>query len=100
MMALSREALIKTSYIHEKPTPLVITPQVGDMDLIDWAKGNLEFIELSLQTHGGILFRGFTLDSHEKFDQFVRSIHPKLLDYLDQHTPRTKISGNIYTSTE
>jgi amino acid adenylation domain-containing protein len=101
VIALYNEALIKTSYIdHEKLTPLVITPQAGDVDLISWAKGNLEFIEFNLQAHGGVLFRGFPLDSHEKFDQFVRSIRPELLDYQDQHTPRTRISGSIYTSTE
>jgi alpha-ketoglutarate-dependent taurine dioxygenase len=53
-----------------------------------------------LSKHGAILFRGFSIDNVEEFDAVVRAVQPQLLDYIEGDSPRTKISGKIYTSTE
>ncbi|HEX3253931.1 MAG TPA: TauD/TfdA family dioxygenase [Pyrinomonadaceae bacterium] len=100
-ISLSQRELIKTSYLQpDQSLPLVIEPAVGDVDLTDWVKSNREFVVTELRRHGGLLFRNFDIDSVAKFDHFAISFSPKLMDYLDQHTPRTRISENIYTSTE
>jgi alpha-ketoglutarate-dependent taurine dioxygenase len=49
---------------------------------------------------GGVLFRGFGVRSPEAFEKIVRSLTGELLDYTYRSTPRSQVSGNIYTSTE
>jgi non-ribosomal peptide synthetase component F/alpha-ketoglutarate-dependent taurine dioxygenase len=100
-VSLSREQLIKTDFLRPGVTlPLVVQPNDGDIDLIGWAKNNRQFIDTNLLQHGGILFRGFDVETIESFDQFTKAIVPEQLEYMDQHTPRTRLAGKIYTSTE
>ena len=100
-VSLSQRELIKSSCLEPgQSLPLVIEPAVGDVDLREWVQSNREFVRTALRRHGGLLFRNFDVDSVVKFDQFAVSWSPELMDYLDQHTPRTRISQNIYTSTE
>lgn len=100
-ISLSHRDLIKTSDLQTgQLLPLKIEPAVRDVDLSHWVQNNRELIVAKLRRHGGLLFRNFEVDSVAKFDQFAISFSPKLMDYLDQHTPRTRVSENIYTSTE
>jgi amino acid adenylation domain-containing protein len=100
-VSVSREQLIKTGFLETGARlPLVVQPNNGDIDLIGWAKNNREFIETNLLQHSGILFRGFDIDTIDSFDQFTKAIAPVQLEYMDQHTPRTRLAGKIYTSTE
>ncbi len=100
-VSLSRDQLIKTDFLEPGTTlPLVVQPNNGEIDLIGWARNNREFIETNLVKHGGILFRGFDIDSINSFDAFTKAISPDQLEYMDQHTPRTRLDGKIYTSTE
>jgi alpha-ketoglutarate-dependent taurine dioxygenase len=59
-----------------------------------------EFIRQRLQRHGAILFRGFNLNSVDEFELLLRSLTGELLEYSYRSTPRTQVSGRIYTSTE
>jgi len=96
---LSQRELIKTDYLQPGATfPLVVQPAVDNVDLLDWAKGNLDFIEEELSKHGSILFRGFGVDSIDAFENFARTIRPELYgEYGD--LPREGVSGNVYQST-
>ncbi|MGE0127957.1 MAG: condensation domain-containing protein [Blastocatellales bacterium] len=98
-VGLSREGLVKTDYLQADQTlPLVIQPSLEDVDLADWAKGNLEFIETELLKHGGILFRGFGLNSTSAFEKFASTIRPDLFgEYGD--LPREGVSDKVYKST-
>src|SRR3712207_3290248 len=62
--------------------------------------GNREMIERLLLTHGGILFRNFDITTVDAFEQFIGVLSPALLDYTYRSTPRSQVSGKIYTSTE
>ena len=65
---LSRLPLVTTGYLQPgSMLPLVIRPDASDIDLTSWARGNLEFIEAQLFTHGAILFRGCGLSSPNRF---------------------------------
>lgn len=101
VLSLSQEELIETSFLEPAANfPLVVRPAVNGVDLPEWARNNQEFIAVRLRKHGAILFRGFGLDSVAKFDRFSKAIAPELMEYHDQHTPRTKVGNGIYTSTE
>jgi alpha-ketoglutarate-dependent taurine dioxygenase len=100
-VSLSEEKLVNTDLI--KPgqlLPLVIQPAVEGLNLIAWAASHREWIETYLLKHGGILFRNFNLKGTNEFEQFIQTISGTLLDYSYRSTPRSQVSGKIYTSTE
>ena len=57
-------------------------------------------IEKIIETHGGILLRNFDIRSVSEFNRFVNQYNPNLLDYVYRSTPRTRLGGKIYTTTE
>jgi len=98
---VSEQGLIKTEYLHPGRTlPLVVQPAVDGLNLVAWAASNREFIEKHLLRYGGILFRNFNGQSIAEFEQFTRTISGDLLEYTYRSTPRTRVEGRIYTSTE
>jgi alpha-ketoglutarate-dependent taurine dioxygenase len=94
-----QESLVKTEYLCSGETlPLVIKPAVADIDIIDWAKNNREFIESKLLHHGALLFRDFNLNSVTAFENFAGAICPELFgEYGD--LPREEVGGKVYGST-
>ncbi|SEP95127.1 TauD/TfdA family dioxygenase [Lentzea albida] len=53
-----------------------------------------------LDRAGAVLFRGFDVPDVESFRRVVTAAMPDLLDYEEPSTPRTEISGRVFTSTE
>jgi len=101
LVSVSQADLIKTEYFQpEQFLPLVVQPTVKELNLATWAATNRESIETHLLKHGGILFRNFKVNGIAEFEQFIQVIATKLLEYSYRSTPRTQVSGNIYTSTE
>jgi alpha-ketoglutarate-dependent taurine dioxygenase len=84
----------------DKDLPLLVVPVVDGVDLVAWAERNRALIEEYLQKHGAILFRGFHIRTTIDFEQFIRASAGELLEYADQTSPRHKVSGNLYTSTD
>jgi len=98
---ISRENLVQTELFQpEQSLPLVIRPAVEGINLVTWAATNRERIEAWLLHHGGILFRNFNVRSIAGFEQFIQASSGTLLDYSYRSTPRSWVSGKIYTSTE
>jgi alpha-ketoglutarate-dependent taurine dioxygenase len=100
-LSVSQEDLVRTERLSaDQPLPLVVQPAVEGISLVDWTRRNLSFIEKSLLDHGGILFRNFQLETVADFERLIRTISGELLDYSYRSTPRTQVSGKIFTSTE
>ncbi|HEX8559981.1 MAG TPA: TauD/TfdA family dioxygenase [Pyrinomonadaceae bacterium] len=98
---LTSAELVKTSYLDEgRRGPLVIEPNGGDVNLVSWAEARREFVEAELSKHGALLLRGFGVDSVERFEQFVAATSGGALPYGERSSPRSQVSGNIYTSTD
>ena len=53
-----------------------------------------------LREYGALKFTNVQIDSMETFQHIVNAISSKFLSYIDGNSPRTKLSGNVYTSTE
>ena len=99
--AINAERLVKAAYLPpDAVIPLIIEPELDDVDLAEWAKINRSVLDAELLKHGALLFRGFRLRSAAEFERFIRAISGELLDYSYRSTPRTKVDGKIYTSTE
>ncbi len=96
----AREYVRSEPLLATGPLPLKIEPAVDGVDLTNWAASHRERLEKDLLEYGGILFRGFSISSVEAFEEFVRTVGGPLLDYTYRSTPRSEVSGKIYTSTE
>ena len=70
------------------------------LNIIKFAEDNKSKLENELLRYGGILLRGFNIRSLSEFNKLSKTIVPNLLDYENRSTPRTKLGGKIYTSTE
>lgn len=80
--------------------PLVIEPAVSGVDLVAWATREREALERKLLQYGALLFRGFGVASVEQFDHVIAALSPGALEYMFRASPRTRVGGNIYTSTD
>lgn len=84
--------------------PLVIRP--GDprrrsrRDLVRLIKHEREWLEQKVREHGAVLFRGYAVDTPRDFEKVARTAVPELKPYVEGQSPRTKVRGNVYTSTE
>lgn len=57
-------------------------------------------IQQKLRTTGAVKFSGVHINSLDDFQGIVDSLAQKFLNYVDGNSPRTKLTGNVYTSTE
>jgi len=53
-----------------------------------------------LNLYGAILFRGFDVGSIERFEEIGRIFCDEFSDYVGGNSPRTRVSRNVFTSTE
>lgn len=93
--------LVATSTLQPgQSLPLVLRPAVEGIDAVGWARDQHNWIEAQLLTHGGLLFRDFDLKTVDNFERFVGAVSGGALRYQERSSPRSQVSGNIYTSTD
>ncbi len=98
-VSVQQENLVSTGYLSgDEKLPLIVTPAVEDVDLINWAASNRAYIEKQLASYGAILFRGFKLSTAPEFERFAQAITSNLFQDNGEH-PRKSVSGNVYTPT-
>ena len=96
-----RSPMVKTSFFDPaKNFPLVVRPTIDGLNLITWADKNRDFLELNLYKYGAILFRDFGESTAEDFECFIQTTSGPLLDYTYRSTPRKRVGGKVFTSTE
>src|SRR5215475_10502820 len=89
-----RERLLE----EEQPLPLVIEPVLMEVGLAEWLQANREFVEEKIALHGGVLFRGFSVNTPQEFERAAAAICGDLFaEYGD--LPREDVGGRVYTST-
>ena len=82
----------------DQPLPLVMEPAAEQVDLAEWVVNNYEYVQQKIAHHGGILFRGFGLDTAVDFERVAAAICGSLYaDYGD--LPREALAEKVYTST-
>ena len=99
-VSLSQEDLVRESSLNSASLPLVFQPTVEGVSLTQWATGNVDLIKKKLLTNGAVLCRGFKTPTIADFEEFLTIVAGDLLDYSYRSTPRSEVSGKIYTSTE
>ncbi len=84
----------------EVDLPVLIELSLDGLDLAAWAAAHRQQVEEHLLRSGGILFRGFGIDSVPRFQEVVRALYGEMLPYQDRVQPRSEVAANVYTSTE
>ncbi|MGH9825346.1 MAG: TauD/TfdA family dioxygenase, partial [Blastocatellia bacterium] len=94
-------SLVRAGYLDSRSClPLVIEPALKNIDLISWAGSNRDRVESDLSRHGAILFRGFRVSGACEFEALIRTLYGEPLQYQERSSPRSQVSGRIYTSTD
>ena len=82
--------------------PIVITPDggAGLAAFGDYLEREREALQQSLWRHGGILFRGFEVRNADDFKACTERLGAQSFNYVGGNSPRTRVSPDVYTSTE
>jgi alpha-ketoglutarate-dependent taurine dioxygenase len=82
--------------------PLIVEFQTLDSteELTGWYGENKDRVDAGLLRNGAVLFRNLPIHSTEDFDRCLPVFATSFMRYVDGFSPRTRLSGNIYTSTE
>ena len=99
-LRVTSSELVKTSHFDANAAPFVVEPAQPDVDLVAWSRDHREFLEANLVQHGALLMRGFDIRSVERFEEFVAVTSAGALEYSERSSPRSRVAGNIYTSTD
>lgn len=94
--------VVKSPLSREQVLPLVIKPRYKGMDLADWVKNNRSEFDADLLKHGGVLLRGFDIQSLEDFGRFVGIFDTAPLPYMFRSSPRHELNEqvkHVYNST-
>lgn len=94
---------IQSKFINEQKLPLVIeaTKPITFEETLEYIQENKDSIENKVLSFGGILLRGFPVDGAKCFNQIIDTLGlGKPLNYVGGDTPRDKVQGKVYTSTE
>lgn len=85
----------------ESGLPLLLEPLTSGVDLFGWVERRRDILVGHLHKHGGLLFRGFGIDTWEKLERFIKACTDEpMLDYTYRSTPRSQVQNKVYTSTE
>lgn len=79
--------------------PAVVSPR-EQRSLVEYREAIQQTVNEHLLTVGGLLFRGFPLESTTDFEAVVKMISSDLASYEFGSTPRSQVHNQIYTSTE
>ena len=79
--------------------PVVVSP-TEKHSLAEYRDVVEQVVSRHLLTAGGLLFRGFPIESTSDFETLVKMISPDLASYEFGSTPRSQVHNQIYTSTE
>jgi alpha-ketoglutarate-dependent taurine dioxygenase len=94
----------KTTFINKEQLPLVIQPSrtiSSKSEFFDLVSSQRAALKEKLAKYGGLLFRGFPLQTADDFAAFIRHLGTgKCVDYIGGDSPRNKIKDGVYTSTE
>jgi len=102
--AARRKPISATALVDERlmceAGPWLATAATSAVDLCSWATAHRAALETRLLERGAILFRGFAVSGTEQFEQVIKALSPGALEYTFRASPRTRVGGNIYTSTD
>jgi len=94
----------QTEFITQQKLPLVIKPKdpkISRKAFLEQIRKNHDFIEKETLKYGGLLFRDCPIDGADGFNAVIEALgFGSALNYIGGDSPRQKVKGKVYTSTE
>lgn len=91
------------SLFGSEPLPLVLSPKrnTAPAEFLELLRAERESLRKQLLQHGGLLFRGWPLQSAQDFSLAIEALGAgSSVNYIGGDSPRRKVTGAVYTSTE
>lgn len=93
-------SLVRSEPLVSGSRAILLTATTPGLDPVSWAGAARAMLERSLEDHGAVLLRGFQPLDPKTFEAFAAAISEKLLEYDNRSTPRSRVVGRVFTSTE
>lgn len=79
--------------------PMLAKASKSGINLKSWIDENNEEFKQKLRKYGAVLFRGFDVNTVEKFQDLVKLFAEKPLEYKMRSSPRYAVGNNVYHTT-
>lgn len=99
-MAVGAEHMVQSSVLVEGKRPVSCTPTVSRLDVREWLASSGTALGRLRDEHGAVLLRGFSRLDAAGIAEVATMLCGELLDYRNRSSPRTRVSGRVFTSTE
>lgn len=87
-----------SSTLHK--VPFIVTSDDIGSNIEEWFIDHPADLDRLLRKHGALLFRNFKINGVRHFERLISASGEQLLDYRNRSTPRSRVRGNVFTSTE
>lgn len=92
--------LVQVSPLLEGTRAIRCEPTIPGLDARDWLTKSGDTLRHLRDDHGAVLLRGFSPLDSDGLSELATALSGELLDYNNRSTPRTRVSGRVFTSTE
>ncbi|MFI9366413.1 TauD/TfdA family dioxygenase [Kitasatospora sp. NPDC053057] len=92
--------LVRTAPLLDGTRAMRCEPVVAGLDARDWLSGSGDTLKRLRDEHGAVLLRGFSPLDPAGLADLATAMSGELLDYTNRSTPRTRVDGKVFTSTE
>ncbi|MFA0963357.1 TauD/TfdA family dioxygenase [Roseivirga sp. BDSF3-8] len=95
----TQQKLVEKTPALPEGGPIMVKALMSGVSLQGWIKENESEVNTLLKKYGGILFRGFAVDTREKFKAVVDKLELNSLNYTMRSSPRYEVTDKVYHST-
>ena len=92
--------LVAVAPLVEGGRAVLCTPAIEGLDAREWLRRSDGALDRLLKAHGAVLLRGFAPLDAQGLGELAEIHAGELRDYDNRSTPRTRVSGRVFTSTE
>lgn len=92
--------VVARPYSEDRAGLLLVQSDRSGAHAASWATEHRATIARALLVHGAVLFRGFQRETAVQVGEFASAISDDLPQFAEESSPRSKISENVYTSTD
>ncbi len=78
----------------------ILRDRTGSRPLADYVREHATALQSLIKSAGGVLLRGFAVDTPQHFREAVAGLGQALLPYLERAAARTEVAPGVFTSTE
>jgi Taurine catabolism dioxygenase TauD, TfdA family len=96
-VSLAQETLVRRSFLSDSDAlPVVWTPTVGAVDLVEWVRLNEKRLREDILQFGGVLFRGFEIGNLDEFHRIAQMLGEAPLTYAANIFPLSEADKKTY----